>query len=148
LPLNLELEKTTPTISLHALVGINTSQTLKIEGYIKKKKVTMLIDYGSTHYFIDCKLAKLLNCFIYPTPEFQVMITHAGTINCPRKWHSIKLTMGECLLDSPIIAIKMGGVNIILGVQWLQSLGTYALNFHELFMRLSLEGKEIELRGI
>jgi hypothetical protein len=66
---DLELEETTPTISCHALVGINTPQTLKIEGYIKKKKVTMLIDSGSTHNFINCKLAKLLNCFIYLAPR-------------------------------------------------------------------------------
>jgi hypothetical protein len=43
------LEEITPTISCNALVGINTSQTLKIEGYIKKKKVIVLIDSGSTH---------------------------------------------------------------------------------------------------
>jgi hypothetical protein len=56
--------------------------------------------------------------------------------------------MGEYLLDSPMIAIQMGGVDVVLGVQWLQSLGTMALNFQELFMRFSSEGKEIELRGI
>ena len=50
----------TPTISCHALAGISTPQTLKIEGYIKKKKVTVLIDSGSTHNFIHCKLAKVL----------------------------------------------------------------------------------------
>ena len=32
-------EEITPTISCHALAGISTPQTLKIEGYIKKKKV-------------------------------------------------------------------------------------------------------------
>jgi hypothetical protein len=32
-------------------------------------------------------------------------------------------------------------------IQWLQSLGTVAFNFQELFMKFSLEGKEIELRG-
>jgi hypothetical protein len=69
-------------ISCHALADINTPQTLKIEGYIKNKKVTMLIDSGSTHNFINCKLAKDLNCFVYPTPEFQVMIADGGTINC------------------------------------------------------------------
>jgi hypothetical protein len=63
-----------PTISCNALDGINTPQTLNIEGYIKKKKVIVLIDYGSTHNFIRYKVAKALNCFIYPTPEFQVMI--------------------------------------------------------------------------
>ena len=40
-------EKITPTISCHALDGIVTPLTLKIEGYIKKKKVTVLIDSDS-----------------------------------------------------------------------------------------------------
>ena len=62
-----ELEVVTPTISCHALAGINT-QTLKIEGYIKNKKVTMLIDFGSTHNLIHCKVAKDLNCFVYSAP--------------------------------------------------------------------------------
>jgi hypothetical protein len=42
----------------------------------------------------------------------------------------------------------MGGVDVVLGVQWLQSLGTLDFNFQELFMKFSLEGKEFELRGI
>jgi hypothetical protein len=53
------------------LAGISTPQTLKIEGYIKKKKVIVLIDSGSTHNFIHYKLAKALNCFVYPVPELR-----------------------------------------------------------------------------
>jgi carbamoylphosphate synthase small subunit len=75
-------EEFTPTISCNALARISTPQTLKIEGYIKKKKVIVLIDYGSTHNFIHYKLAKALNCSIYPMPKFQVMIANGGTINC------------------------------------------------------------------
>jgi hypothetical protein len=48
-------EELTPTISCNALVGIRTPQTLKIEGYIKNKKVIVLIDSGSTHNFIHYK---------------------------------------------------------------------------------------------
>jgi hypothetical protein len=102
----------TPTISCHALAGISTPQTLKIEGYIKKKKVIVLIDSGSTHNFIHCKLAKALNCFIYPVPEFQVMIANGGTINCSGKFHKINLTMGEYVMNSPMISIPMGGVDV------------------------------------
>ena len=58
----------TPTISCHALARISTLQTFKIEGYIKKKKVTVSIDSGSTHNFIHNKLAKFLNCFVYSAP--------------------------------------------------------------------------------
>jgi hypothetical protein len=32
-------------------------------------------------------------------------------------------------MNSPMIVIPMGGVNVILGIQWLQSLGTMAFNF-------------------
>jgi hypothetical protein len=67
------------------LAGINTPQTLNIKGYIKNKKVIVLIDSGSTYNFIHYKLTKDLNCFAYLVPEFQVMIADGGTINCSRK---------------------------------------------------------------
>ena len=86
-------EEITPTISCRALHGIFTPQTLKIEGYIKKRNATMLIDCGSTHNLIHCKLAKSLNWFIYPALEFQVMIANRGTIYCLGKCHNITLHM-------------------------------------------------------
>jgi hypothetical protein len=52
------------------------------------------------------------------------VIADGGTINCSRKCHSNKLNMWEYLLDSPMIAIEMGDANVVIGVQWLQSLGT------------------------
>ena len=104
------------------MAGITTPQTLKIQGYIKKKKVIVLIDSGSTHNFIHSKIAKDLNCFIYPAPEFQVMVGDGKTINCEGKCHNINLSMGEYVLKIPMIAIPMGGVDVVLGVQWLQSL--------------------------
>ena len=70
-----------PTISCNALAGITTPQNLKIEGHIKKKKVIVLIDSGSTHNFIHCKVAKEFNCFLYPALECQVMVANGGTIN-------------------------------------------------------------------
>ena len=136
------------TISCNALEGITTTQTVKIEGNIKKKKVIVLIDPGSTHNFIHCKVAKELNCFLYPTLEFQVMVANGGTINCFGKYHNIKLTMGEYVLNFPMLSIPMGGVDVVLGVQWLQSLGTIAFNFQEIFLRFFLEGKEVELQGM
>jgi hypothetical protein len=108
---------------------------------IKKKKVIVLIDSGSTHNFIHYKLAKALNLFVYPTPEFQGMIVDGGTINCSGKCNKINLTMGEYVMNIQMIFIPMDGVDVVLGIQWLQSLGTMGFNFQELFMKFSLEGK-------
>jgi hypothetical protein len=56
--------------------------------------------------------------------------------------------MGGYFLDIPMLSIQMDGANVVLGVQWLQSLGIAALNFQYLFMIFSSYGKEIELKGI
>ena len=97
-------------------------------------------------YFIDnsvCKVAKELNCFLYPAPKCQVMVANGGTINCSGKWHIIKLTMGEYLLNISMLYIPMGGANVVLGVQCLQSFGTVAFNFQEIFLKFFWEGKVV-----
>ena len=76
------------------------------------------------------------------------MVANGGTINFFGKCHNIKLTMGEYVLNIPMLSIPMGGVDVVLGVQWLQYLGTVAFNFQELFLKFFLEGKEVELWGI
>ena len=58
------------------------------------------------------------------------------------------MAMGEYVLNIPIIAIPMGGADVVLGVQWLKSLGTMTFNFKKLVMKFSWEGKEYELNGI
>ena len=56
--------------------------------------------------------------------------------------------MGEYVLNIPIIAIPMRGDDVVLGVQWLQSLGTMAFNFQKLFLKFLWEGKGYYLNGI
>ena len=60
----------------------------------------------------------------------------------------INITMGEYVLNSPMMVIRMGGVDVLLGVQWLQSLRTTTFNFQKIFMKSSREGKEFVLNGI
>jgi len=144
---HIEHQEMNSTISCNAVEEIAT-QTIKIEGHIKKKNVIVLIDFGSTHNFIHCKISNELNCFLYLAPECQVIVACGGTINFFGKCHNIKLSMGEYVLNSPMLSIPMGGDDVLLGVQWLQSLGTINFNFQELFFKFFWEGKEVELRGI
>ena len=56
--------------------------------------------------------------------------------------------MGEYVLNIPMLSIPVRGADVVLGVQWLQSLGTIAFNFQELLFKFFSEGKEVELQGI
>ena len=112
----LDKEEMNTTISCNALAGTTTPQTIKIEGHIKKKTVIVLIDSGSTHNFIHCKIVKELNFFLYPALECQVMAASGGTINFSRKCYNIKLSLGEYVLNRTMLSILMGGADVVLGV--------------------------------
>ena len=47
------------------------------------------------------------------------MVANGGTLNCSVKFHNINLTMGEYVLNSPMLSIPMGGDDVVLGVKWL-----------------------------
>ena len=57
------------------------------------------------------------------------MIINEGTIDFSRKFHNVNITMDEYVLNIPMIYIPICGANVVLGVQWLQSLGTMDFNF-------------------
>lgn len=110
------MEEINPTISYDALDGISTPQTLEIEGYIKEKMLTLLIDFDSTYNFTHYKLVLVLNSFIYLEPNFKMTIMDEGDINLSRKCHNNDLSMEKYVLNSQIISIPMGGANFVLEV--------------------------------
>jgi hypothetical protein len=42
------------------------------------------------------------------------MIADGGTINCSGKCNKINLTMGEYVMNNPMIDIPMGGADVVL----------------------------------
>ena len=69
------------------------------------------------------------------------MVANGETINCSGKFHNIKLSMGEYVFNSSILSIPMGGVDVVLGLQWLQTFGMVAFNFQELFLNFFFRRK-------
>jgi hypothetical protein len=71
-----------PVISLNALIGFSTPQTLKLIGYIKHRKVIILVDSGNTHNFIHHYIAQENHCYIHAINNFQMMIANGGSMKC------------------------------------------------------------------
>jgi hypothetical protein len=71
-----------PQISLHALLGFSTSQSLKLIGYIKHRKVIVLIDSGNTHNLIHRRVAQETHCYVRPIFKVQIMIANGGMMKC------------------------------------------------------------------
>jgi hypothetical protein len=107
--------KVEPVISLDALTGFSTPQTLKLIGYIKHQKVIILVDSGNTHNFIHRYIAQEIHCYIHAINNFQIMIANGGSMKCGGHCENVHLQIGDYHLKSHMFAIDMGGCDIVLG---------------------------------
>ena len=114
-----EIKDDTPQISLAIITEISQPQTLKLKGHIKKNNFMVLIEMGNTHYFINVNLAKVVNLFIFLVPNMKVMVVDGKKTKNVGKCHKVKLQMQEYNLESDFFAVPPGGVDMVLGIQWL-----------------------------
>jgi hypothetical protein len=96
-PLEVEM-----TISLNALIGFFAPQTLKLIGYIKHRKVIILVDNGSTHNFIHRCISQETHCYIHAVNNFQIMISNGGSMKCGGHCENVCLQIGDYHLKSHI----------------------------------------------
>jgi hypothetical protein len=140
--------KVESVISLNALTGFSAPQTLKLIGYIKHKKVIILIDSGRTHNFIHRCIAQETNCYIRAVNNFQIMIANGGSMKCGGRSKNVHLQIGEYHLKSHMFAIHMGSCDIVLGAEWLRTLGPILMDFKELTMQFDQAGQPYKFQAI
>ncbi|GAU27517.1 hypothetical protein TSUD_147110 [Trifolium subterraneum] len=70
-------------LSLHALTGLPSYQTMKICGSHNQKTLQILLDSGSTHNFLDLEVAKKLGCKLEPVPPMIVTAGGGNKLHAP-----------------------------------------------------------------
>ena len=141
LPVGLLLQDDQPKISLHALARVTTSQTMQVRGFFKKIPLRLLIDYGSTHNFIDPRITEQADCFLHHFSRFEVIISNGGTLPCKEKCCNVRISIGDYKFHFDMFAFPLGRCDMVLGAQWLCTLGLILWDFAELWMQFSINGK-------
>jgi hypothetical protein len=140
--------KVEPIISLNALTIFSAPQTCKLISYIKHLKVIILVDSGSTHNFIHRRIAQETHYYIHAINNFQIMIANGGSMKCGGCFENVHLQIGDYHLKSHMFSIGIGGCDIVLGADWLRSLGPILMDFKELTMQFNQEGHQYKFQGI
>jgi hypothetical protein len=68
-----------PEISLNAITGTPSPKTMRLVGFLRLHRVVILIDSGSTHNFVDTKLAANLGLQPQPQAGIQVQVAWTGS---------------------------------------------------------------------
>ncbi|GJZ19340.1 ty3-gypsy retrotransposon protein [Tanacetum coccineum] len=138
----------TPQISLHALTGQFVPMTLKIPGLLKKHHITVLIDGGSTHNFIQSRLVSFMGLTVQPSPHLRVTVGNGDSLNCGGFCAQSTLVMGQHDFTMDLLILPLYGADIVLGVQWLATLGPTLFDYKNLWMEFDYGGYRVKLDGI
>ena len=69
-------------------------------------------------------------------------------MKCEGHCENVKLQMGDYNLKTHMFAINMGGCDIVLGVEWLRTLGPITMDFEELYMNFKQKDNTHTLHGL
>ncbi|XP_042009918.1 uncharacterized protein LOC121758578 [Salvia splendens] len=142
-------EQDNPLISIHAINGTapNGFRTMRVTGRVGKRAVNILIDSGSTHNFLDLHLAKKLGLQLTSVRPVMVDVADGNRLECDSMCKSLKWVLRNTTFTTDVLLLPLGNCDMILGVQWLETIGAIHWDFKNLIMEFKLMGKRFVLRG-
>ena len=93
---------------------------MRIWGRINHHDMVILIDSGSTHNFLDEALWKLLKL---PISTHEVRVANGDVLSTKGACNEVQIKLQGTLFQIDLNVLPLGGCDVVLGTQWLYSLG-------------------------
>lgn len=120
---------------------------MRISGLIDGRRLHILIDSGSTHNFVNSRVAKKLRCRPVTTSAFEVMVANGERLRCDEIFLAVPLEIQGYRFETSMYPLQLQGSDAVLGMQWLQSLGRVIHDWEKLTMEFTVAGQDYVIRG-
>ena len=138
----------TPVISVNALSGSTTFNCMRVIGKYGKRKLYILVDPGSTHNFLDIKVAQELGCTLDAFSPMSVAAANGNNLVTTHKCSNFTWSVQGYSFTTEIRSLPLDCCELVLGVQWLSTLGPILWDLLNLRMEFNLNGIKHVLRGV
>jgi hypothetical protein len=133
-------------ISLYALTDIDINNTMKLQ--VNDLTLVALVDTDSTHTFIQEAVASQLGLHVAPRLGLSVKVVNGEFITSNMVYPKLRIAIAEEVFDITCYDLPLAGFDIVLGVQWLRSLGPILWNFSALSMEFWRHSRTMRWVGL
>nr|GEZ59361.1 transposon Ty3-I Gag-Pol polyprotein [Tanacetum cinerariifolium] len=136
-------------ISLH-LGGLPTKLEMSHNGrsgVAKQHELYILIDSSSTHNLLDVNMAKRMRCNIWSTCPLAVYVPGGKQMVTVSECKDFKWKLYGYTFTYDVMLLPLGICCMVLGIQWLSTLGDIRWNFQQLKREFLYNNKRVCLRG-
>ncbi|KAJ8751592.1 hypothetical protein K2173_016841 [Erythroxylum novogranatense] len=137
-----------PEISFHAITGVHNPQTLRLYGKMNNKDLVVLIDSGSSYNFIEQRVATKFGLPMDSTKKFQIVIANTDRVECLGVCKGVRINIQGCPIIADFFVLPKAACPVVLGVQWLETLGPIQTDYKKLTMSFNLDGVRYIFNGM
>ena len=119
----------TPEVSLSSVMGLTGPKTMRLAGIINEQDVVVMIDPGATHNFISKAAAQQLGLNPTENRSFGVTLGTGETVQGEGVCKGVVLDLQGVTIVEEFLILPLGSSDVILGIQWLEKLGTISTNW-------------------
>jgi hypothetical protein len=120
-----------PTISISALTGIHPrkGRTMQVFVTIYDTVLRTLLDSGSTHNFMDSEVAARVGIVFSGRVGLSVAVANGDRVASTGSCTNLKIRIAGDAFTIDCYGLSLGSYDMVLGVQWLESLGPILWDF-------------------
>ncbi|GAU22407.1 hypothetical protein TSUD_122930 [Trifolium subterraneum] len=133
-------------LNLHHIAH-ETHHTMKFQGTIHGVEVLVLIDSGATHNFISQKLVHQMDWGVDTTPHLNVKLGNGFQIATQGVCKELEVCIGDFKIKPKLHLFELGGIDVVLGIDWLKTLGDTITNWKQQTMCFWWDKKWTTLKG-
>ncbi|XP_042958052.1 uncharacterized protein LOC122293563 [Carya illinoinensis] len=134
-------------VSIHAISGCSTSNAMKLLGRVGSCVVEILVDSGSTHNFLDPLVVQTAKLKVHKDSKLQVEVANGDKLISGGRCEEV-IKVQDSKFRIPFHVLTLGGCDMVLGVQWLKTLGPIFWDFNSMSMSFSVGNSKITLNGL
>ena len=107
-----------------------------------------LIDSGSTHNFIAEEAAARITLPSPTLDKMRVTVANGERVSCHGVYRTVPFHIDQEAFSADFLALPLAGYDVVLGTQWLATLGPLLWDFRTLSMKLWCGDHQVCWRGM
>ena len=137
----------TPEVSLSSVMGLTSPKTMRLAEIMNERTVVVMVDPGATHNFVSEVTIEKLGLHPIESRSFGVTLGTGETVQGEGVCTGVVLELQGIKIVEDFLILPLGSSDVILGIQWLEKLGTITTNWKTQTLKFQLDGTTVTLKG-
>ncbi|XP_041024018.1 uncharacterized protein LOC121264784 [Juglans microcarpa x Juglans regia] len=129
-------------LSLNAMSGVQRPTSMRVMAWIGKFEVTLLVDSGSTHNFINSNIVTKVGLKPSTMEPFDVKVANGDKLRCEGLVRDVRMNVQGVRIVADLHVLALVGLDVVLGNAWLKGIGKVVNDYEKMTMEFQIGSKK------